>query len=61
MADEKSDTTINSIVKKILLLLFKHFLLVEDLYMSLYAIHLGQIISTVLGQVDHDGQHGNAA
>ena len=34
---------------------------VEDLYMSLYAFHLGQIISTVLWQVDHDGQHGNAA
>ena len=29
--------------------------------MSLYAFHLGQIISTVLRQVDHDGQHGNAA
>jgi hypothetical protein len=29
--------------------------------MSLYAFHLGQIISTVLGKVDHDGQHGNAA
>jgi hypothetical protein len=29
--------------------------------MSLYAFHLGQIISTILGQVDHDGQHGNAA
>ena len=29
--------------------------------MSLYAFHLGQIISTVLGQVDRDGQHGNAA
>ena len=29
--------------------------------MSLYAFHLRQIISTVLGQVDHDGQHGNAA
>ena len=29
--------------------------------MSLYAFHLGQIISTVLGQVDYDGQHGNAA
>jgi hypothetical protein len=29
--------------------------------MSLYAFHLGQIISTVLGQVDHDGRHGNAA
>jgi hypothetical protein len=29
--------------------------------MSLYAFHLGQIISTVLKQVDHDGQHGNAA
>jgi hypothetical protein len=28
---------------------------------SLCAFHLGQIISTVLGQVDHDGQHGNAA
>ena len=27
---------------------------------SLYAFHLGQI-STVLGQVDHDGKHGNAA
>jgi hypothetical protein len=29
--------------------------------MNLYAFHLGQIISIVLGQVDHDGQHGNAA
>jgi hypothetical protein len=29
--------------------------------MSLYAFLLGQIISTVLGQVDHDGRHGNAA
>jgi stage V sporulation protein SpoVS len=30
--------------------------------MSLYAFHLGHIISTVLGQVaDHDGRHGNAA
>jgi hypothetical protein len=29
--------------------------------LSLYAFHLGKIISTVLGQVDHDGQHGNAA
>ena len=29
--------------------------------MILYAFHLGQIISTVLGQVDHDGRHGNAA
>jgi hypothetical protein len=29
--------------------------------MSLYAFHLGQIISTVLGQVDHGSQHGNAA
>jgi hypothetical protein len=29
--------------------------------MSLYAFHLGQIISTVLGQVDHDGRHGTAA
>jgi hypothetical protein len=29
--------------------------------MSLYAFHLGQIISTVLGQVDHHGQHGNTA
>ena len=28
--------------------------------MSLYAFHLGQIISTVLGQVDHGGQD-NAA
>ena len=35
--------------------------IVQDLYMSLYAFHLGQIISTVLGQVDHDGQHGNAS
>jgi hypothetical protein len=35
--------------------------LVMVLYMSLYAFHLGQIISTVLGQVDHDGRHGNAA
>ena len=29
--------------------------------MSWYALHLGQIMSTVLGQVDHGGQHGNAA
>ena len=29
--------------------------------MSLYTFHLGQIISTVLGQVDHGGQDGNAA
>ena len=29
--------------------------------MSLYAFNLGQIISTVLRQVDHDRQHGNAA
>ena len=29
--------------------------------MSLFAFHLGQIISTVLGQVDHGGQDGNAA
>jgi hypothetical protein len=29
--------------------------------MSLYAFHLRQIISTVLGQVDHNGRHGNAA
>ena len=29
--------------------------------MSLYAFHLGQIISTVLAQVDHGGQDGNAA
>ena len=29
--------------------------------MSLYAFHLGQIISTVLGQDDHSGQDGNAA
>ena len=29
--------------------------------MSLYAFHIGQIISTVLGQVDHGGQDGNAA
>ena len=29
--------------------------------MSLYAYHLGRIISTVLGQVDHGGQDGNAA
>ena len=28
--------------------------------MSLYAFHLGQIISTVLGQADHGGQNGNA-
>ena len=27
--------------------------------MSLYAFHLGHIISTVLGQVDHGGQDGN--
>ena len=29
--------------------------------MSLYAFHLGQIVSTILGQVDHGGQDGNAA
>ena len=29
--------------------------------MSLYAFRLGLIISTVLGQVDHGGQGGNAA
>jgi hypothetical protein len=29
--------------------------------MRLYAFHLAQIFSTVLGQVDHDGRHGNAA
>ena len=29
--------------------------------MNLYAFHSGQIISAVLGQVDHDGQVGNAA
>ena len=29
--------------------------------MSLYAFHLEQIISTVLGEVDHGGQGGNAA
>ena len=29
--------------------------------MSLYAFHLGQIILTILGQVDHGGQDGNAA
>ena len=29
--------------------------------MSLYAFRLGQIISTVLGQVDHGGQDGNTA
>ena len=28
--------------------------------MSLYAFHLGQIISTVLGLVDHGGLDGNA-
>ena len=28
--------------------------------MSFYAFHLGQIISTVLGQVDHGSQDGNA-
>ena len=29
--------------------------------MSLYAFHLGQIISNVLEQVDHGGEDGNAA
>ena len=29
--------------------------------MRSHAFHLEQIISTVLGQVDHDGRHGNAA
>ena len=29
--------------------------------MSLHAFRLEQIITTVLGQVDHGGQHGNAA
>ena len=27
--------------------------------MNLYAFHLGQIVSTVLGQVDHGGQDSN--
>ena len=36
-------------------------IIVSVLYMSLYAFHLGQIISTVLGQVDHGDQDGNAA
>ena len=36
-------------------------LTVWDLYMSLYAFHLGQIISTVLGHAEHGGQDGNAA
>ena len=31
------------------------------MYMRLFAFRLGQIISTVLGQVDHGGQDGNAA
>ena len=29
--------------------------------MSLYAFHIGQVISAVLGQVDHVGQDGNTA
>ena len=29
--------------------------------MSLHAFHLGQTLSTVLGQIDHGGQGGNAA
>jgi hypothetical protein len=29
--------------------------------MSLYAFHLGQIIPTVLGYIDHGGQHGICA
>ena len=29
--------------------------------MSLYAFHIGQVISAVVGQVDHVGQDGNAA
>ena len=29
--------------------------------MSLHGFHLGQIVSTVFGEVGHDGQHGNAA
>ena len=37
------------------------FLISLGLNRSLYAFHLGQIISTVLGYVDHGGQHGNAA
>ena len=35
--------------------------LIKDLYMNLYAFHLEQTILTVLGQVDHGGQGGNAA
>ena len=35
--------------------------IVQDLRTSLYAIHLGQMISTVLGQDDHGGQHDNGA
>ena len=30
-------------------------------YMSLHAFRLGQIITAVLGQVDHGDQDGNAA
>ena len=29
--------------------------------MRLYAFHLGQIISTILGQVNHGGKDSNAA
>ena len=28
---------------------------------EVYTFHLGQIISTVVGQVDHGSQHGNSA
>jgi hypothetical protein len=35
-------------------LFFFIVLVTNYLYMSLYAFHLGQITSTVLGQVDHD-------
>ena len=37
--------------------------LVRDLCVSLYAfhVHVGQVNSTVLRQVDHCGQHGKAA
>ena len=39
----------------------KKMYLIKDLYMSLYAFHLRQIVSTDLGKVDHGDQGGNAA
>ena len=35
--------------------------IVENPYKSLYSLHLPEVISTILGQNDHDEQHGKCA